>query len=629
MRISWRERLVQQPSLKDFNRWPIVALDVVPEPKRKKFMRNQAIIIQVLSQQKRYKDISVEHNVTQGFITQLLERCLGGEAHELPALTEGLIPFKNLRGHQRQSPLPSINDKKGNACAFLALLDEVPRLKESLDKILKAALDDKAYAQRVTPASLHGDFKRLLNEANWPRDRYPYTTKDIAYESVRKYLHQRKAELIQKKQQEKEIKHKRIFTLPNRQFRALRLIQIDEHTLDNSQRLEVIFNDHFKPLRLARASVLLAIDVDTECILGFYLAPTRSPNQQDMLSLIEACTQQHELIKLTTPGLSYAPGANFPCGLELDFPITFGRVQLDNAWLHKAESVKSLLCEGHGGTLSYGLPANPLTRQLVERAFNYICKKLSHRTASTAGSHPTDPIKESKKNRKRPPVIPFHVFLEALYVVLTEYNITPKPTLGNISPLELFQTQCENHLVRYLPHILREQLKPFTEQETVTLHWNPNDNRPPHINFKYAKYQGKGLLKLAVKAKQIRVSFDRRDIRSLHAYSLTGEDLGPIQVASKAWQRFPHSLATRCLLNKLIKQHRFSARDPLSEYFQYLLDHRGNPKDASRLLRIYNEFTMHSTDPLQLCDEDAAPNMSIANSKSKYAWHSSIANHKE
>jgi hypothetical protein len=628
MRITWRERLALQPGLWEFRHWPVISLDHVPRSRRKAFLRNQQIVAQVLAHTP-VGTVATQHNVTPGRVSQLLQRCLGGDEDTPPALTPGLIPYRVVVDNQRQDPLPTLRKSRGNACAFRLLLKAVPGLRESLDALLQASIDDKNYAQRPTPQALHGEFKRVLDAAQWPRDQYPYTTVSLAYESVRRYLPQRYDELLQAKLLKKP-QRPRNLGLARSAFRALRALQIDEHSVDLTGRVNLQLNEHLIPLRLARGSLLVARDVDSTCNLGFVLVPTRYPSQQDLLQLFDTCIQPWRPLDLATPGFSYAPGAAFPSGLEGGFPISFGTVQLDNALLHRAHSVIDLICEQYGGTLSYGLPALPKPRHLVEAVFNYINRHVSHRVDSTTGSYPTDPNKESRKNRKKPPVITFQTLLEAISIVLAEENITPIPSRGGATPLDLFQHHCSNHYVRYVPRSLSEQWQPLLGETELPLHWYQHEKRLPFVNLYYERYQGPGLLRVAAHAKRIRVRFDYRDLRTLRAFSLDGADLGELQV-STPWQRFAHSLATRQWIHKHAKQYRLNTRDPLAAYFHYLLEHKDLPATALSLLRVYTEFTRGQGPNLILGGSGDAgkDHPALPQEKQSRIWHPDMANHRD
>ena len=628
MRLSWQTRLIQQPGLRAFSRWPVIPRDTVPRARRAAFLRNQQIVAQVLGGAS-LQAVAHQHDLSPGRISQLLNRCLGGEADAPPALTAGLIPHRVVVTKQRQRPLPRLAKPGGASCAFQALLDAVPSLRTKLDTMIKANLDEQNTAQRLTPLGFYGEFERLLTEAHWPRDQYPYTTSDLANESVRRYLHQRTAVLQQQELLDHQSPPKDQGIRPPR-YRALRAIQIDEHLLHLRSRVELQLNDELIPLPIGRASVLVAVDVDTHCILGYLLVPTEAPNQQDLLTLLDQCLQPWQPLTLRTPGLRYTPGASFPSGLSADFPVSFGTVQMDNAWMHWAGSVVDLLCEQCGATLNLGIAGIPEIRALVESLFDYINRHFSHRVASTTGSYPTDPKKESRKNQQRPPVITFQTVNEALSVILTDYNLRPQAALGGAAPLELFQHHCANHYVRYVPELLRRQWQPFLGSGVRPLRWYRHEHRQPHVNFYYERYHGPGLLRVAGRETSIRVQFDRRDLRTLQAFTLAGEDLGVLQVATP-WQRFPHSLALRQTIHKAVKRHRLSARDPLADYFRRLLEQKDKPAMALSLLRVYTEFTAGLSQPLILgADSDLDhPSSRASQTPPRYRWDPDGANHRD
>jgi hypothetical protein len=626
MPLNWRARIEQQPSLWQFDRWPVITADCVPTGRRKIFYRNQKIVAKVLSGSP-LKAVAKEHQITQARITQLLDRCLGGEEDESPPLTYGLIPYAVVITKQRHAPLPSMRSSQGSACAFQGLLQSAPVLREKLDELILAKLKDAAYAQRLEPQWFHGEFKRLLGEIHWPADRYPYTSPSLAYESVRRYLHTRSSTL--QATLRRPCVSSQASGTQSDHYRALNTIQIDEHVLDLHNRVHLQLNEELIPLRLARASVMVAIDVGTSCVLGYHMALTQHPNQQDILTLFDNCLKPWQPLTLTTPGFSYAEGACFPSGSSEDFPLSFGNIQLDNALVHLSRSVIDLLCTQQGATVSFGFPGQPTTRHLVESVFDYICSHASHRFAATTGSHPNDPIKESRKNRKRIPTVSVRTLEEALSILLTEYNVTPRAHLGHATPLALFRHHCRHHFVRYTPMDQYSRWQPLIGEKVVPVHWRKDEHRAPYINFFYDRYQGEGLSEVAHRERNILLRFDRRDIRIVQAYSLRGDDLGPLR-ASRSWQRFPHGVSTRQLIHRLCREQKFQARDPLANYFRYLLEHKGQPKSALQLLRVYQEYTQEKEAALVL--DPPAPFFGPILPPTEapvLPWRPDLANHRE
>lgn len=241
MCITWRQRLEQQPSLRQFTHWPIIPLDSLPKQRRKMFLRNQQIVAQAITGEP-FKEIAQRHNIAQGRISQLLKRCLGGDVESSPLLTQGLIPYRNIVESQRKGPLATLSSPRGNACAFKALLRDVPGLVDALDEMIEAKLKDAANAQLLTRQAFHGEFKRILAEIHWPQDKYPYTCESLAYESTSRYLKYRTKALQQEHLLSKK-EPSRNLGLTKKRCRAMRAIQIDEQIFDLNSCVHLQLND--------------------------------------------------------------------------------------------------------------------------------------------------------------------------------------------------------------------------------------------------------------------------------------------------------------------------------------------------------------------------------------------------
>ncbi|WP_166260604.1 hypothetical protein [Marinobacter salicampi] len=585
--MSWRERLINEPSLKAFSEWPAVDYNLIPLKKRPLFLRNQRLVSKVLSGTT-LEAVAQSEGLSKGRVSQVLERCLGGNLDSPALLTEGLIPSVQVNPPQRTAPLPTFQSPGACTGAFAALLAQVPELKKELDRAIEADFKRKSVSERLTAESLHNRFVFKLAALNWPLDRYPYTTASRGYESVRRYWVIKKQELTAEQYQHQEASSQAA-ALPLT-LRALATVQVDEHLIDVHSRISIELGGELIHLRLARCTLLLAIDVGTQCVLGFHLVPTAAPNQQDMLALIERCVTKRQPPALTTPQFTAPSGPAFPSELEPSVAISLGTVLLDNAWIHHSNSVVDFLSAKMGAALRFGYPALPKTRALVERVFHYLELRLGHRFDSTTGSSPTDPAKESKKNAKKPPMLSFQTLEEALYLTLFEFNHRPRPHLGGSSPMDLFRHQLQTQWIRYFAEGQTAGFRPWLSQKTVPVHRPKPGNGTPFVMFEYCRYRGPGLIKLTSLKSQVVIEYDRRDIRRIRAKTLKGEDLGELR-APQSWQRFAHSVSTRRMLFKNQRAHRADQHDPVTGWFSDLLEKRDQPKIASQILRIYQEIS--------------------------------------
>ncbi len=623
MPSTWRRRLEEQPSLHDIKNWPVLDVSNLKRSHQRAYIKNRKIVAQVLSGQS-LKIIASNAGISTSSVCRIMGRCLGGDELQAPALTKALIPYSHIRSSARRVPLSSLENPSGSSCSFQWLLRNVPNLKMKLDKMIKASLQDSSYAQNISPRNFHGEFKRALIESGHPKDIYPYNTQSMAYESVRRYLHRRSKVL----RLEREKPNKPQFTSQEismaKNHRALRRVQIDEQIFDLNTGIHLELNNEMIPLRLSRITLLLATDVDTGCNLGYHLALSKSPDQQDILTLFDNCVKPWKPLSLTTPGFTYEPGSCFPSS-DISHPIVFNEIQMDNALSHFANSVRDALCIQQSSTISFGHPGAPTTRRWIESAFDYINRHVSHRFKSTTGSSVVDPVRESRKNSKKQPLVTLRILEEALSIVLTKHNIDRRGYLGGSSPLELFRHHQDNHYLRYRPNSNQLDWLPFIGFENKKIKLLPY--RPPHINFYGVRYKSENreLYDAALVGETVRVKFDRRDIRRLNVFTEDGIEVGWL-VAPHSWRRFKHSLSTRKHINSLVRSSTLHSTDPLAAHFDLLLKNRGTPKNNLEIVRVYQEFTDNGANSLTIETENILDNDFFDSGNKISEWSTSFAN---
>ncbi|MDO3382389.1 hypothetical protein [Gilvimarinus algae] len=166
MTSAWRSRLQDDPSLRDTSRWPQVEyLAVTPDQKRI-LSRNLIMVTKALEGQP-LRAIEREHKMASGRLSHLLNRCLGGDPHAPPALMLGLIPGIHLRQGQRRTPLGTVSQQTGDACAFRHLLKTVAGLSEHLDHLINGHLKQSRCGINLQVKDFHDGLLAYLRAASW------------------------------------------------------------------------------------------------------------------------------------------------------------------------------------------------------------------------------------------------------------------------------------------------------------------------------------------------------------------------------------------------------------------------------------------------------------------------------
>jgi len=574
MHLNWRQRLTQMPHLRDLANWPVIDMNTLPADKRSTFTRNRAIVAQVLNGHV-CSAVARDFNLTPSMVCFLLNRSLAGPEEETPPCLYALIPYVQVTTPQRRQPLPEWGDKRGAKSAFSRLLKEAPSVKKGMDRMIKKAVRRSPYGQNISASALHGEFKRLLADINWDPKRYPYTEASVARESVRQYG-LRQAKVVAMPQPLSRV----IQTLSKNGVAGLE-IEIDEHLCDGWCRVDVPMQGRLKPARLSRISLILVKERTTSCYLGYAICLTRAPSQFDMLRLLSQLYTPWQPMDLKSPGLAYAPEACFPSALGDEFcRLGFSLIRLDNALMHTAHSIQDFVCHQLHATLNTGLPGCPKHRAYIESAFRKLNLDV-HRSASTAGTGPADPRRESRTNAKKPPVITLRTFEEIVNVLLTNHNVQPMADLGMHTPLQQLCHIVKNYPVRLLPpaHTLANQA--FLSQQRVPVKCNI-DNRPPFVYFMYARYKGNCLHSEALMGKSVWIEIDARNVRTLRVYSEKHELLGEVRAEGR-WD-FDHALSLRKKLHAWQRDHRHGGPDILAAFYHHLLENADLPTNVTELM---------------------------------------------
>jgi hypothetical protein len=156
-----------------------------------------------------------------------------------------------------------------------------------------------------------------------------------------------------------------------------------------------------------------------------------------------------------------------------------------------------------------------------------------------------------------------------------------------------FLLEKQDGLLRTLPVARRSTLCLLQEARVVTIRGNVNRGERPHINFEHVRYDSRVLSGIAgLIGKQLRIYFNVKDIRHLHAFHMDGSELG-VLTAARPWCFTPHSLRVRQEIFSLIHQRKLSVReggDPVGAWFAYKkVQARSHTRDANDLARMLTD----------------------------------------
>jgi hypothetical protein len=343
--------------------------------------------------------------------------------------------------------------------------------------------------------------------------------------------------------------------------------------------------------------IIPEVECESRAIVSWVLRVGRNYNNQDVTETLAGSMRSWTPRDLVIPDLTYAPGAGMPSSLGTPMGFCRGRmIALDNHKGHHSPHVEDAFCRAHDGILTFGRPHQPRTRPIVEQ-LNSRLEKGALRLLP-GGFEPATRLGEDKIRISdfAPDDHPLqlHLLEEIIDVIVANYNATPHPALGDLSPLQYLQQRSMQALWFYQPSDA-EACAADMNRIIVSLRVNGNKKTGelPHINYAYVRYRSPELdarWELIGKTLVGRVS--RNDLRSLVLYRTATQPVGVLR-AAVPWNRTRHDETTRKLIFQWSKQQGgLSLRGvecAVTAYAKFLKKNAGTSQQAADQLARFQQ----------------------------------------
>jgi transposase InsO family protein len=303
--------------------------------------------------------------------------------------------------------------------------------------------------------------------------------------------------------------------------------------------------------------ILCEIEAESRAILGWSLRAGRGYNNLDLNTCVASSMQPWTRRELTIPGLAYHPGAGMPSGLPNELGARRVRSQaLDNAKAHHALDYEQAFCSAHGGILVYGRAHEPRSRPIIEQCFSRL-EQGAFRDLP-GGFEPATRLGDNKIRISNfaPEDYPLqmHLFVELLDVIIANYNASPHPALGNLSPLQFLQMRPPRAF-DFMPSTAEKDAKAMASVLVpLVVRGNKKEGDLPHVNYMYARYRNPELEgKWELVNKTVFARVNRHDLRTILLMRSATTPMGIARAASP-WDKTAHDETTRALIKQWSKQ---------------------------------------------------------------------------
>ncbi len=340
--------------------------------------------------------------------------------------------------------------------------------------------------------------------------------------------------------------------------RAFDRSEVDAHRIDIEAVLGVSLpNGGIVKRAINTIWLMCEIEVDSKAILAWWVRVGRGYNNLDLSSCIASSLQPWSRRELTIPGLVYHPGGGLPSGLPGNLGAWRVRsAAMDNAKAHHSVDFEASFCRAHGGILVYGRAHEPRSRPVVEQLFSRL--EQGALRDLPGGYEPAQRLGDNKIRISNfsPEDLPIqmHLLVELIDVIISNYNATPHPALGTLSPLQFLQLNPP----RAFDFTPSTGAKDAVEMNSILLPLDVKGNRDegvtPHVNYKYVRYRSPELEgRWELIGKKVYARVDRHDLRTLLLMRSATTPMGFVRAASP-WDKTRHDETTRTLIKQWCKQ---------------------------------------------------------------------------
>ncbi|MDR3099274.1 MAG: hypothetical protein LBV73_19650 [Paraburkholderia sp.] len=588
--------------LSDITLWPTADDSGLDGGARSLFARRVRAMALFLDGSTSLRAIASETGLRINDLYRLFERCItpheGGRIYGCRAL----LPWLHTQPYER-SAVVKASGAGGASGAFAQLLQRYPEIARWIERKVAARSRPHATLEEVPRQiwRLHAGFLARCRQASIQAHEYPFNQKHLGERSLARHVKRLAgqrfacaaraagAQQIAHAWQTDPAEVRRTAAYP------YEVVDFDGHKLD--VRLTLRIDDPFgfeTLLVLHRIWILLLLDVASRAVIGYALALGPEYNRDDVAQALQSALMPHRAREYRIPALHVKSGGGFPSEIIPGAAwACWSTLRFDAARAHFAKATLERLTTVVGCATDNGPLGEKNERALVERFFDQLASHFAHRLPATTGRDPRAVERAlSGVGGDTSLMMTLDELEDVIDVVLANYNGEPHAGLGARTPLEAmhFLLARREGLLRTLPEARRSTLCLLQEARIVTIRGNIGRGVRPHVNFEYGRYDN-GLLSgmTGLIGQQLRVYFNVKDLRQLHAFFMSGAELG-VLTAARPWCFTPHSLRVRQEIYSLLRQRKLAWRDgedPVGAWFAWKKEQAGqHTRAANDLARM-------------------------------------------
>lgn len=442
--------------------------------------------------------------------------------------------------------------RRASAHAMTCLLGAQPAIRDWVDAF------DHPLPPGKPPKTFLRLHKRIVAELRRLdlADHYPLNQPDLGRRALLRFLRQRRIAIPTGDWEALDAPPTRLHDIfPQAPFTRT---ELDGHRIDIEAVLSVSLPNGATVLcPITSLWLLIEVEVASRAVVGWTLRVGRAYNNLDVANCLAVSLRPWQRRELTIPGLEYAPGAALPSGVLGSLSGWRSRtVAMDNAKAHLALDLEQSVSRARGGMLVFGRAHEPRSRPIVEQLFSRLERGALREVPG--GFEPATRLGEHKIRISNfapgDHPIQLHLFEELLDVIIANYNATPHPALGDLTPLQFLQMQRPRAFDFRSDTGEADAVDMGSVLIPLVVHGNRQQGVMPHVNYAYTRYRGLDLDgKWELIGQRVLARVNRHDLRTLVLMRSVTSPMCVVRAAAP-WNRTPHDETTRKMIMQWTKQ---------------------------------------------------------------------------
>jgi len=497
----------------------------------------------------------------------------------------GLIDNLRIKPYAREAALPDgQSDEAGYAGAFGKFLRDHPQIKKAVDKAIRRGLGSKHIrAGTNTVESIHRLFLRECQSEKVAAPSYPFNTKNRARRSLERYI---KKKLQTQAPSEAWVGATAVanqnvgngetsFDLAVLPFD---MCGFDAHHFDviGVIRVDGPAGPQFIPV--TRIWIYALVDYGSRVVPGYAVSIRDEPTGAMLEEAWTMAQTPWKRKELDMHDVRYHERAGMPVG-SIDGLVAYrpAIVRGDNGTPGFSNRMLKRVRRKLGCAVSFAGIGSWWQNPLCEALFRELERRGFHRTPSSMGTGPGDPMRDDPVGKAVEYNITMDELLTLVDILIANYNGESSAGVGHQTRLDVMRRTIDPDVGSVQPALPFPD-SPLSPRFGITVETHvargarkPGNEKNVYVQVDKCTYTNETLrCRHDLVGTALTVHVDEADMRTVEAFLPDGRSLGTLNVRERGWKHSKHSRDLRKTINRMRDKLPLDSYDLVADFVDHL-----------------------------------------------------------